>query len=79
MHLAVATHNALYALVNACTAPPRGGTQSTTVAALAAHAERSGRLSRLALSILAEIPPHADKDPESLAELLRVVDEEIRR
>lgn len=71
------TFVALCRLVNSCTAPPSAGLGSTTTLALAQYADMAGRRSSLALRILHELPPHADREPEELLELLAMAEREV--
>lgn len=69
MRISRRAFNAVYGLLQIGTAPP-GGSASVMPEALAAFAARVSQANKLAARILAEVPPHADKDPADLAEQL---------
>jgi hypothetical protein len=69
VRLSARTFDVVYALVQVGAARPGGGA-SVTPGALGAWATRVARANRLAGQILAEVPPHVDRDPADLEDLL---------
>ena len=70
LRIPAAAWDALYALARAASAPPNISSASTTPAALTSYARRASRAAALSMRILSELPPHADRRPEDLAEAI---------
>ena len=69
MRISPKVFDAINGLLQVGMAPP-GGTSSVTPAALSHFAARVAQANRLASHILGEVPPHADKDPRDIVELV---------
>ena len=74
MNLSRRAYSAIYGLLNMYSIPP-GGSKSVTSRVLADFAVRASEANRLAMRILIEVPPHCDKDPEDMKELLARAEE----
>jgi hypothetical protein len=71
MQFSKRTFNALYELAQVGLSPPGAGGKTVTPEMMNSYIRRATQASRLLSSILAEVPPHADRDPRDLASLLR--------
>ena len=69
MYLSNKVFNALYDLIRRNAQMP-GAFQTITPAILAQYAKQSSEDCRLAMSIMQQVPPHADKDPSDMEDLL---------